>query len=103
MIREAPLPTAAAETAELLISELATNAIMYADGAFEVRIEISDELHVEVANHSPLIPLAQPRDLNATRGRGLQIVDALANSWGVEPTSCGKVLWFSLDLPEDGE
>ena len=100
LIRNAPLPLATAETAELLISELATNAILYAKGEFVVRIEISRNLYVEVANHSPLVPLPLSPQGNASQGRGLQIVDALASSWGVEPTSRGKVLWFSLDLPE---
>lgn len=87
-------------TAELLASELVTNAIVYGAGDPILLLDIrQDGVHVEVHDSGPAVDLA-PLNVGPTsvRGRGLDIVDALASSWGIEPRPVGKSVWFDLDL-----
>jgi anti-sigma regulatory factor (Ser/Thr protein kinase) len=87
------------ETALLLVSELATNAIRH--GTPPVRLSLrldKDRLRVEVTDSSPALPhLAHPNP-DQTSGRGLQIVQQLATKWGSIASSrrIGKTVWFDL-------
>lgn len=81
----------------LLVSEVATNALVHAEGDVQVRVVTrGDLLRVEVADESPLMP--QPRAAGPMEegGRGLALVESLATAWGVTPTDGGKVVWFEL-------
>jgi len=90
------------DVAALLASELAANAVFYADTMFEVRvIEDTDALRVEVVDDAPeRVPtLRQPTDES---GRGLHIVEALARQWGVDVVGKEKVVWFELATLSSG-
>jgi anti-sigma regulatory factor (Ser/Thr protein kinase) len=85
------------DRASLLVSELVTNAIRHAGGQVRVRMRRgSRTISVEVADNDTRVP--RPRRAAGTDegGRGLQLVDALADRWGVRPTGEGKVVWFEL-------
>lgn len=85
------------DRASLLVSELVTNAIRHAGGQVRVRMRRgSRTISVEVADNDTRMP--RPRRAAGTDegGRGLQLVDALADRWGVRPTGEGKVVWFEL-------
>ena len=87
------------ETALLLVSELATNAIRH--GAPPVRMSLRlerDRLRVEVTDRSPALPELSHPGPDQTGGRGLQIVQQLAAKWGarVLPRRLGKPVWFDL-------
>ncbi|MDA8298335.1 MAG: ATP-binding protein [Actinomycetota bacterium] len=84
------------ETAELLVSELASNAVRYASGPFEVRVQLRPQIRIEVRDASERMPSVMAPRADAERGRGLRIVNELASAWGVEPELGGKVVWFSL-------
>lgn len=89
-----------ADAAELLVSELVGNAVRYAGGGeVVVRARIADGLlRVEVLDSSevvPPLPTAVPAS-DAESGRGLLLVEALAERWGAEPVPGGKRLWFEL-------
>ena len=84
------------ETVELLVSELASNAIRYATGPFEVRVQLTPVIRIEVRDASEHLPSVMAPRTDAERGRGLRIVNEPASSWGVEPELGGKVVWFSL-------
>ena len=89
------------ETAELLVSELTTNAVRHAagPGPIEIRLSYDDRLTCEVADQMGTIPDQEthlPDDLDEN-GRGLYLVDALSSDWGSRRTSTGKVVWFALD------
>jgi two-component sensor histidine kinase len=87
------------DTAELLVSELVTNAIMHGTGPVTVSIDCGeDTLSVTVSDEEPAEPLLQPERLMALGGRGLRMVESLASSWGVKPRvgSPGKDVWFRL-------
>lgn len=86
---------------ELITSELATNAVLHARTPFEVRVRAVDgHLRVEVADGSPALPVVKEHGSEAPTGRGLKILDAIADRWGVDPTDDGKVVWFEVDLGE---
>ncbi len=92
-------PSQTVETAELLTSELATNAVLHARTAFDViASENNQALRVAVhdGNNRMPVPLArEPWDLH---GRGLSIVELLSDHWGALKTSPGKTVWFDLRL-----
>ena len=87
------------ETALLLVSELATNAIRH--GAPPVRLSLrldADRLRVEVTDSSPTLPRVSEPDTDQVGGRGLHIVQELAARWGshVSRSRLGKTVWFEL-------
>ncbi|WP_234323657.1 ATP-binding protein [Streptomyces sp. NRRL F-2580] len=104
--------TDAAEVAELLITELVTNALVHTDRGAEVSASLAaTRLRVEVRDYAarrprPYVPTAD----DGTHGRGLVLVQALADDWGVDAltpgSGRGKVVWFELDgchdAPYDG-
>ena len=93
----------AAEVAALLVSELVTNAVLHTGTPVEVGVDlVSGGIRIEVADSSPVLPSAKNYSPDAGTGRGLLLVDALASSWGVVPSTTGKVVWFTLTEPGNG-
>jgi anti-sigma regulatory factor (Ser/Thr protein kinase) len=95
------------ETAALIASELATNCVRHAASAFEIRVEqLPDRIHIEVEDDGRGNPVVRSPDVTDTSGRGLQIVEALADDWGVipKPETTGKTVWVTISTrtPDDG-
>ncbi|WP_211267430.1 ATP-binding protein [Nonomuraea candida] len=89
---------AASEIAELLVSELVTNALVHTSTE-TIRITATREdrfLTVEVHDSSDAVPRIAAVASTATAGRGLAIVQSLAHAWGWRPTPDGKAVWFRL-------
>ncbi|MFC9629247.1 SpoIIE family protein phosphatase [Streptomyces mirabilis] len=90
------------DTAELLVSELVTNALRYGEGEIRLRLLLDRTLVCEVWDAG----LVQPRRRRARDtdegGRGLQLVGLLSASWGSRRTPRGKTVWFELPLPDGG-
>ncbi|MFJ7768013.1 ATP-binding protein [Streptomyces sp. NPDC097107] len=85
------------ETVELLASEVIANAVLYSAAPCDVAVTRTDErLRVEVTDTDPSLPSAVEAGPNDERGRGLLLVDALADAWGVQPDSPGKTTWFEI-------
>jgi serine phosphatase RsbU (regulator of sigma subunit)/anti-sigma regulatory factor (Ser/Thr protein kinase) len=87
-----------AESVELLVSEVVTNAVQHAGRPITLRLLRTDILRVEVGDDAPQLPRmrhATPQDEN---GRGLFLVNRLAQRWGATRLSAGKVVWFELPL-----
>ncbi|MEV6164648.1 SpoIIE family protein phosphatase [Streptomyces sp. NPDC052052] len=91
-----------ADTAELLVSELVTNALRYGEGEIRLRLLRDRTLVCEVWDAG----LVQPRRRRARDtdegGRGLQLVGLLSAAWGSRRTPRGKTVWFELELPDGG-
>lgn len=88
------------DVAVLLVSELVTNAILHGRGPLELRARPSGSaLRVEVHDADPRTPPTLSADLEPTDdgGRGLHLVDILADRWGWAESADGKVVWFELD------
>ena len=84
---------------ELMVSELASNAISHARSAFTVRIErAGHHTRISVADAGEGVPRVQAPNMSALHGRGLLIVDALAAQWGVDylRDHSGKIVWFTV-------
>ena len=95
------LPPALREDTLLLASELVTNAVRHGTGDVTVRLwPGKDVVRVEVTDASPDHPEQADGGLDAERGRGLQIVGALASRGGTAPSRAGegKTVWFELDV-----
>lgn len=90
-----PLNDELKQRAALVLSELATNAVLHAGTPFFVRVHHDGRsVRVEVEDASPALP-----DLageSAMSGRGLRIVDAPATNWGSQRKAGGKVVWAEL-------
>ncbi|PLW73166.1 ATP-binding protein [Streptomyces sp. SCUT-3] len=88
------------DTAELLASELVTNALVHSGGDATVTATLSPgpeaRLRVEVHDGGPRLPAPRDAGEDATSGRGLLLVSALADEWGARPVARGKVVWFEL-------
>ena len=103
MVAEAVPDPVLAATAELLISEVATNAVRHAATPFEVTIWVAPtRLRAEVVDSSATLPVLRSAGSSDERGRGLRIVDTLASAWGVEPRGQQKAVWFELWFVSDG-
>jgi serine phosphatase RsbU (regulator of sigma subunit) len=85
--------------AELLVSELVTNAVRYAQGPIGLRVVLEDGLVCEVFDESAALPRLRYPGTDEERGRGLQVVSQLSQRWGARRTPSGKVVWFELSLP----
>ncbi|MGW7204686.1 ATP-binding protein [Streptomyces sp. NPDC054837] len=91
-----------AATAELLVSELATNAVVHARGRYRLTLSLtSGRLRCTVADEGPGLPATpgEASDADSENGRGLLLVDALADRWGsgrVED-GVGTEVWFELE------
>ncbi|MGW6022457.1 SpoIIE family protein phosphatase [Streptomyces sp. NPDC055099] len=89
--------TAQTDTALLLASELLTNAFLHARGPFNLRVWHSvRELGVEITDHTTPRPRARLAESTEEDGRGLLLVEALADAWGTRPTTTGKTVWFTM-------
>jgi anti-sigma regulatory factor (Ser/Thr protein kinase) len=87
----------AVDTAELLVSELVTNALLHASSTATLQIDTADgRIRISVHDDSALSPHVRAAALDATGGRGLLLVEALATDWGWESTVAGKRVWFEL-------
>ena len=84
--------------AELLVSELVTNAVLHARSATRVTVERDGTtVRVSVCDDSPdAAPPARTRARGGHR-RGLLLVDRIARRWGVDPSADGKCVWFEID------
>ncbi|MBG7698871.1 ATP-binding protein [Streptomyces sp. MC1] len=86
------------EIAELLTSELVTNALVHTDDdAVLTAVVDPGALRVEVRDFVARRPeLHAPDTDDDTHGRGLLLVQSLADDWGVRPHGVGKSVWFEL-------
>ncbi|MFI5757313.1 SpoIIE family protein phosphatase [Streptomyces sp. NPDC051569] len=84
------------DSVELLISEVVTNAVRYAERPVTLRLLRTDVLRVEVGDDSPQLPRQRRARDTDEGGRGLFLVNRLARRWGATRLSTGKVVWFEL-------
>ncbi|MGW1202237.1 SpoIIE family protein phosphatase [Streptomyces cyaneofuscatus] len=107
MIRAAVRAWGAKERAdeiELAADELTTNALMHTDGGAVVTIRVmagsERRLRVDVEDRSSALPRRRDAGSDGVSGRGLMLVDRLADVWGVESRGSGKCVWCEFLIPE---
>ncbi|MET9882365.1 SpoIIE family protein phosphatase [Streptomyces sp. NPDC006430] len=87
------------DSLELLVSEVVTNAVRYAERPVTLRLLRTDVLRCEVGDDSPQLPRQRRARDTDEGGRGLFLVNRMARRWGATRLSSGKVVWFELPLP----
>lgn len=88
-----------ADTAVLLVSELASNAVLHARSDIRIfLIREFDELKVKVCDRSPVVPRPRRFGVESATGRGLALVEQLSAEWGVQREAGGKCVWFTLSV-----
>lgn len=96
----------AVEVLDLLLTEVVTNAVRHGSVRETLTLTVtasSDEVVVAVDDDNPAEPVVLDPPPEALGGRGMQLVDRLADAWGVEPRDGGKSVWFRLALRDDAE
>ena len=90
-----------AADAELVVSELVTNALLHGDGQCEFRVSLSDAaLRIQVIDAGAGMPDPRTVGQRDEHGRGLLLVSALCAAWGVEALpGGGKMVWAELLRP----
>lgn len=93
-----------ADEIELAADELMTNALVHTDGVGHVSMRLTPEgrIRIEVEDTSSALPRQREAGDWAVSGRGLLLVDRLADSWGVEPRGGGKCVWCEFTIPVRG-
>ncbi|WP_405597654.1 MULTISPECIES: SpoIIE family protein phosphatase [unclassified Streptomyces] len=88
-----------AMTTELIVSELVTNAIRYAEPPIHLRLLRDARLTCEVADGSSTAPRLRHARSTDEGGRGLFLVAQLAHRWGARYTAGGKIIWADQEIP----
>ena len=88
------------EVATLLVSELATNAVLHARTAYSVAVSRgAGEVTIEVLDGSAVLPQVRRHSSTAATGRGVGLVERLATSWGTRVSDVdgfSKAVWFTV-------
>ncbi|WP_432523093.1 ATP-binding protein [Kineococcus sp. SYSU DK006] len=86
------------DEAQLLVSELVTNAVRHGGPPVRVRVDCdgSAGLQVAVSDGSRKPPVRRTAAPEAEGGRGVALVDIISDRWGVEHAESGKTVWFVL-------
>lgn len=89
------------EAVELAASELVTNVVIHTESGGLMRAwdpKPANPFRLEVEDHAAPGPISPPMP-DDSGGRGLIIVDNVADAWGVEPTDDGKTIWAEFNRP----
>lgn len=87
------------DAGSLAVSEIVTNAIRHGAGPIELRTTFDrSSILVEVSDRGSSMPVATTDEPDMTGGRGLRIIDAVAQAWGCDRhgNDDGKTVWFTL-------
>lgn len=90
------------DDAALLVSELVANVVEHVPGGAALTLELDVAegwLRIAVIDGSSAPPVVRGRREDQPRGRGLQLVEAIADRWGAEDHHGGKRTWFELRAP----
>ena len=90
--------TAWADAAEVAASEIVSNAVLHAHTIIELTVEVTGaQVRVAVRDFSPILPVQRNYDSQATTGRGMSLVAALATEHGIDAFGAeGKTVWFTI-------
>ena len=87
------------EVTELLATELVANVVTHVGAPMTLRVQRGPStMRVEIEDPSTDLPVVRHPDPAEEHGRGVLLIDELANAWGVEPRADGKTVWFEIDV-----
>lgn len=85
------------EQAQLVVTELVTNAVKHAGGGIELTVTIRRHvLRLEVSDDSDVLPYPLECAVETLRGHGLRLVAGLTDHWGCKAMPNGKIVWADL-------
>jgi anti-sigma regulatory factor (Ser/Thr protein kinase) len=90
------------EDAALLVTELVSNVVDHVGGeaSFTLQLELSDQwLRIGVIDGSSIRPVVRELSMDNPRGRGMRMVQTIADRWGSDEHLEGKRVWFELRSP----
>jgi two-component sensor histidine kinase len=83
----------------LIVNELVTNAVVHTVGSVMLTLDVKPEsVRVVVSDSSDTLPRQRAQDLSAVGGRGLALVAAMSDDWGVHERDGGKVVWADVPI-----
>jgi anti-sigma regulatory factor (Ser/Thr protein kinase) len=87
------------DVTELLVSELVANVVTHVGTPMTLRVQRAPgTMRVEIDDPSSDPPVVRHPDAAEEHGRGVLLVDQLADTWGVDQRIDGKTVWFELDV-----
>ncbi len=91
------------EPAALLVSEVVTNALLHAGTPVDLRLSYEHgSLLAQVGDGTPHLPSMRRYGSTSGTGRGLRLLDQMADEWGVTTRAGGKTVWFRLSVADRG-
>lgn len=86
------------DDAAIVVTELVTNALLHGapPAQLVVRVDTAGNVRVEVSDASTVLPVRVRQDRESMTGRGLKLVEASAERWGVQRQPVGKTVWAEL-------
>lgn len=98
LLEMAGVDAAVIDDAQLVVTELLSNAMRHAEPPLELEVSLAgSDVVIEVADHSPdLLPRELPIDHSRIGGWGIGILSALSTSWGVRIFDDHKIVWVVL-------
>ncbi|WP_328413770.1 ATP-binding protein [Streptomyces violaceus] len=93
----------AADDAELLVTELATNVVKHVGEGVSAALILErkgERLRLEVHDQSPVVPVDRTAGCGDESGRGLRLLAAMAVDWGTVLTAAGKAVWCEIPLTD---
>lgn len=106
-MRRRLIPQESIDDAELVATELVGNAIRHASQAASGKLDVEWDIDaagvtIAVSDASTTYPRPRAAHDHEPGGRGLTIIEALSDSWGVQPLGVGKRVWAHLPLRRVG-
>jgi anti-sigma regulatory factor (Ser/Thr protein kinase) len=87
------------EVTELLATELVANVVTHVGTPMTLRVHRGPStMRVEIEDPSREVPVVRHPDSAEEHGRGVLLIDRLADAWGVDPRPDGKSVWFEIDV-----
>lgn len=90
------------DDAGLVVSELVANVVDHVGGDEPFTVELTssgDSLRISVADGSAIRPVVRELESDSARGRGMRMVERIADRWGAEEHQGGKRVWVELAPP----
>jgi hypothetical protein len=80
-----------------------TNGVVHTSGPVSIGLDRRGAgVLVRVVDTSRVLPVRRRRSMSATTGRGVALLEDLADDWGVHTSEAGKVIWFCLESSATG-
>ncbi|MEV0881550.1 ATP-binding protein [Micromonospora echinofusca] len=98
-LRRWEVPFQVCDTVVLLTSELIANAVRHGPPPLCLQVDVDQgRVRVAVSDSNPVLPVLTRPDYEAVGGRGLWLIDTMAEAWGCAPQPPGKVVWCEVLL-----